>query len=152
MMDLSPAGVERILSQFSEEFPDVIADAKRVADGKAAETEIYRRTVSILHSMKENEPELKDSPVLLLASARWARQQLAVEWAALDTALREAYLLLDARAPGWRSFFSEIGLLSYSLKASGPTRTPEAIADYLELLYLCALGKFSISKQKETIH
>lgn len=142
----------RVSSQLSTEFPELVEDSKRFTRGEHPQSKLFGRTALLLSQMIEGDPSIKKSPAALLLAARAARQQLAAELKLLDSALCQAYLLLDARVPGWRSFSSEIIRLSSVLNAAVAPRTPEAIADYLSLLYLCALGSFSISKQKETVH
>ncbi len=61
------------------EFPELLADSKRVAAGEQPQTELYKRTKEHFRAMVADDPSLKNSVGATLAAARLAKKELEME-------------------------------------------------------------------------
>ena len=66
-------------------FPDLQADAKRVAAGQTPQTELYKRTQVHFRQMVADDAGMKNSPAALLAAARMAQKEIDLEAKAAGT-------------------------------------------------------------------
>jgi hypothetical protein len=72
-------------NRLNTEFPDLVADSERVANGEAPKTELYRKTAVHFKALIKDSPGVKAGSVagrgLMLAAARMAKQELSVDTA-----------------------------------------------------------------------
>lgn len=67
------------IDQQLAKFPDLQADAARVAAGQTPQTELYKRTQVHFRQMVADDAGMKSSPAALLAAARMAQKEIDLE-------------------------------------------------------------------------